>query len=515
MYSYKIISKKGENKNRQQRNDSLKSFKLFIKDNHKLLIVIYIMTIVTVVLSFNISIKTKSFYNAFFDNLNRPDQVRLLLFLIFSYGIIFIFSVYSNILSHRVLYKGLLTVRKGMLQHILYTTFEYLNNNTVGKIWSETVSTTNEVCLFYYSLLLFPIDLTEVLVYGIIIFNSSRLGGFVIIAFLPINFIATVFSGRMIKKKGEERLQRFRELATCSVEMLSAVKQIKTTSSHDYFINKFSETHELMNDSDVKLSVINSYVDNIQNIIVILAPLIAVFTTSTILSANSLSVGELVILYTFSPLFFNAFRSLYSRLFKFFNVKPSRIAIENILSLKKEFFGSMPLEHDCKISVRNFNYTIGDKQISIPDFEINPGDKILITGESGLGKSTFFNCLVGIIEDHHNTIFLNGKDIKSYDLYQLRKKIILVSQEHFVFSGTLKENLLLGLSEGKNLPVDISEKGIQDVVKLLRIDELHERKHINNNKLSGGEKARINLGQALLRKPDVLLIDETLSSVDE
>ncbi len=143
----------------------------------------------------------------------------------------------------------------------------------------------------------------------------------------------------------------------------------------------------------------------------------------------------------------------------------------------------------------------------MPDFNINPGDKLVISGESGMGKSTFFNCLTGIYGDFNSSIRINGSDIKTYDLYALRKKILLVNQENGVFTGTLRDNLTMGLS--------LPEKELQAVIERLKLGELNEREAITADKLSGGEKARINLAQALLRKPAILLIDETLSSVDE
>ena len=485
----------------------MKSFKLFILENKIQILIVYFITVSMVFLSLSVSENTKIFYDHAFSSNKLSELRNTFLQIVFSYVVILILSIWSNILSHKILYKGMLGIRKCMLKSFLHTSFDYFSKNTTGKIWSETVSTTNEICPFFYSILLSPVDMLEALIYASIIFSSSFTGGLIITAFVPLIIAATFFSGKSFRKKRGDGLSIFRKIASFAVETLSATKLIKTTSSHDYFLEKFSKNHRIMNDIDIKVSVINNYVDSIQNIVVILAPLITVFLSSGITSGNS--VGNLVILYTFTPLFFNSFRSLYSKLFNFFGVKPSLSSVENVLSLRSERFSSKLMDERIKISIRNFEYDFDDKSISIPDFVINPGDKILISGESGLGKSTLFNCLTGIHSDFENSISINGVNIKEYDLYHLRKQIILVNQDNLIFTGNLRENIQLGLTE------EVFEEDFINILKPLNLEELNAREIINNDKLSRGEKTRINLAQALLRRPDILLIDETLSSVDE
>ncbi|HPR97371.1 MAG TPA: ABC transporter ATP-binding protein [Thermotogota bacterium] len=487
----------------------MKAFKLFLKENGTLLVVCYVFAIITVILSFYCSIGTKTFYNAILNNNALSARGLSLFYLIGAYAVILIVSVWSTILTHRMLYKGMLNIRHGMMYHLLHTPFQYFSSHNVGQIWSEMVSTTNEVGIFHYSLLMLPIDLTEVIVYGFILFNQSVTAGLIICAFIPLIIITTFFSGKRLSRRRGEGLSQFRAVASWATETLTYIKMIKTTSSQDYFLDAFSEKHERMNRTDVKVSVLNTYVDAVQNLIIVISPLIVVFLSTRLTSVKDLGTGELVILYTFTPLFFNAFRSLYARLYKFFGVKPARTSVAAVLSLEGEAFGFIHPEERLQIDVRDFHYRMGDKEIKIPDFSIKPGDKVLISGESGMGKSTLFNCLTGIHTDFQDTLLLNNRPLKDYDLSELRKKILLVSQEPMIFSGTLRDNLFMNLSDS------VSEEALQSCLKLLRLNDLYKRETIGKDELSGGEKARINLAQALLRKPECLLIDETLSLVDE
>ncbi|HPR97372.1 MAG TPA: ATP-binding cassette domain-containing protein [Thermotogota bacterium] len=485
----------------------MRLFRHFIKNSSKFILLLYVLTIVILFLSFTVSGNIRLFFNPVSTETVAVNQDQLLFQIITSYVLIFSLSLCSGFLSGRILYNGQLNIRRRMIQRLLYTSFDYFIKNTVGKIWGELLMTTNKVCPFYNAILLLPIDLAEAIVYGVILFQASTVGGCIVLAFIPLIFLTTFYSGKVMTKRSDECLRDYRDVSSWSVETLSMAKMIKTTSSYDFFLDRFTEKHRLFNRSVVKMSTVRGYVDSVQNTIVIIAPLIIVFLSSALGSTQSFSTGNLVILYTFAPLFFTSFRRFYSKLFDFFGVKPNLTAVNDVLSLKAERFGTQTPEGELRVEVRDFSYRVKDKVIKLPNFSINPGDKLVISGESGMGKSTFFNCLTGIYGDFNSSIRINGSDIKTYDLYALRKKILLVNQENGVFTGTLRDNLTMGLS--------LPEKELQAVIERLKLGELNEREAITADKLSGGEKARINLAQALLRKPAILLIDETLSSVDE
>ena len=487
----------------------MKALKIFTVSNWKTISILYIITTISVYLSYSVSQKTKTFFSALSGTTTQSDGRKQLIIIVLFYGIILLISIISAMLAHRYLYTGMLSIRKVMLNRLFHAHYTYFHRNPVGKIWGEMVQITNIACPFFHSILFIPINIAQMIIYAVIIFNTNLLSGFIITAFLPLIFILTIFAGRSLKAIETNTLDQYRAISSFAVESLSITKMIKTTSSYRYFLDKFFNRHQAFNNTVVKGAVVRSYVDSIQNTIVVIAPLIIVFIVSVSPATVKLSTGDLVILYTFSPLFFNAFKSFYSRLFNFFGVKPSLKAINDLLELKGELFGTKIPEENAALKIKNFNYIIGEKEVSLPDFEIKPGSKILIAGESGMGKSTFFNCLTGIYDDCQETMFLNGVSIKDYDLAKLRKKIILVSQENMIFTGSLKENLLMGLTD------TISSQDLNNTIKALKLEELNNREEINKDKLSGGEKARINLAQALLRKPEVLLIDETLSSVDE
>ncbi len=144
-------------------------------------------------------------------------------------------------------------------------------------------------------------------------------------------------------------------------------------------------------------------------------------------------------------------------------------------------------------------------KLSIPAFQVT-----CILGESGSGKTTLIKLLNRMLSYDSGEIMLDGKSLNTLSPIELRRKVIMLSQNPAIFSGTIKDNLLIGLK--------FSEKPLvpdQDLVEILEMIHLKKSLEENAENLSGGEKQRIALGRVLITKPDILLLDEPSSALDE
>jgi len=146
----------------------------------------------------------------------------------------------------------------------------------------------------------------------------------------------------------------------------------------------------------------------------------------------------------------------------------------------------------------------------IKDLEI-PRKKITsIVGESGSGKSTLLKLLNKLISCDTGDVFYNNQPLSEIDSVELRRNVVLLPQSPSIFSGSIKDNLLIGLKFSEK-PL-ASDKKLVEVLKLVKLNkELSE--YANN--LSGGEKQRLAIGRVLLLEPEVLLLDEPSSALDE
>lgn len=140
-----------------------------------------------------------------------------------------------------------------------------------------------------------------------------------------------------------------------------------------------------------------------------------------------------------------------------------------------------------------------------------PRDKITcIVGESGSGKSTLLRLLNNMISPDSGEITYNGVPINVMDPVELRRRVVMLHQEAALFDGSVKDNLVIGL-EFSRKPVPEDEK-LEKVLKMVRLDKQLEE---SPEKFSGGEKQRLALARVLLMEPEVFLMDEPSSALDE
>lgn len=148
--------------------------------------------------------------------------------------------------------------------------------------------------------------------------------------------------------------------------------------------------------------------------------------------------------------------------------------------------------------------------LAIDDIFI-PGDKITcIVGESGSGKSTLLKLLNNMISPDTGEITYKDENIQSINPVDLRRRVIMLPQQAAIFPGSVRDNLVIGLKfAGKSSPQDESLKRVLNTVKLNKgLDDSPE-------KFSGGEKQRLALARVLFMEPEVLLLDEPSSALDE
>lgn len=200
--------------------------------------------------------------------------------------------------------------------------------------------------------------------------------------------------------------------------------------------------------------------------------------------------------------------AMFTRIFDYYDMKPE---IENAPDAIR------PASADGEVEFRNVRFYYDPEREILHDisFTLNKGKCIAIVGPSGSGKSTLINLIPRFYDVIDGSVFFDGKDVRSLDLGFLRENIGIVSQETYLFNGTIRENLLYAKP-------DATEEELIEACKNANIYDFIEKQEtgldtvVGNRglKLSGGEKQRISIARILLKDPALMIFDEATSALD-
>lgn len=405
---------------------------------------------------------------------------------------------------------------KDFINHLFLLPISNLDLISMGRInkYVNDLNTFKEA--FLELILSIFLGLLEIISILSLIFIINNTLGLLLIIILSIYLVLKLLSIKLNKKDLKNTIVESNSYQEVLLETIRKVKMIKRLSKSDYFLNNFKskllnylDTNKTYLHSLSKYKVIEEFFLDILNILSISIALILV-------NKNLIELVDLFTYLALSTTLINTLKECLNSLPRISYLEENYLHLSEFMSLKEEEFEGLTFTSG-NISIQNVSFTYNSLNYVIKNLnqEIKSGEKIILTGESGSGKSSLVKLLFGFYKPTTGNILINGINLSDYNLNSLRNSISYVSQDESLFKGSILENITLG----KDIPVSKLTK----VLKICCLDKLinKETNHLETILLeddvnfSGGEVMRLILARTLLKDNKILILDEALSGVEE
>lgn len=444
--------------------------------------------------------------------------------------VIMVVAITQNIVSnyfHTLLYARAIRnverdLRSTLVRKLQQLSITYHNEMQSGRLQSKIMRDVEQIetlsSQIFISILSMIMNIT--VAFGIVVSKSLTVFLF-FIATIPVAVCIMVTFKSRIKNYNKEFRRDMEETSVHVMEMIDMIPVTRAHALEEYETSKMDNQLYNVAKSGLRLDMVQSYFSSISWVSFQVFQVLCLGFTGYLASRGKISVGEVVMYQTY-------FSSIIAYVSNMITLLP--IIAKGLESV--DSVGDILLCHDVEdnhnkkklTSIRGditfenagFQYKNGETPVfENLNLKIRSGDTIAFVGESGAGKTTILNMVIGFIHSSYGRVLIDDYDMKDINLRSYRANIAVVPQTPILFTGTIRDNITYGKD-------DISDKELMEVIKAADLEELVEQlpngvdsmvtEHGSN--LSGGQRQRISIARAFIRDPKILILDEATSALD-
>ena len=408
-------------------------------------------------------------------------------------------------------YDTLLRLTGHYITRLLRAKSSFFTNLPSADLFTKLYQSTYNTSYFVVSLLSAASHTILFVFYGIIIFRIDFLAGIFAVVAVPFYFFLTMTVGDKLSELASEQMNKDGEISTLTQEAFESVNNIKAKGAYSFFTARplavLKEIKRIM----MRTSVFEEYFSGITRLINLIVPILVIVAAIRFSSDFTADAGVILVLYINIPHFLNRFALIFEQYLEYKTAKPFLAKLREFNDVELESEKGLEIANFESLSAKGVKVEFsGGSVITVPDFEVKSGEKVMFFGESGIGKSTIFNIIMGFNQEYEGTVLVNGINLREISFASLRKIFGITFQNTSVITQDLRSNILLG--------ADKSDKELERLLQLTSLENQYDAKSndiLNNKVLSGGEKSRVGLSQMLVLEPQIMLIDEAFSNMDE
>lgn len=487
-----------------------------ILNNKKIIVNCLLLTLMFCFLTIGYSVYLKVMIDKV---LNQDKYLLIVISLIFF--IVILFRSLTNLFRNQMLsYFNMrvdISLFLNSFKRILLLPYNYYKNKTTGEI----ISRVNDLSYIkqIISQLLTTVFLDIVLLLFSLVclyFINSKM--FVISFFIAILYVIIIFIyPRFIKTKIYESQAEVAKVNSYLVESISGLETIKGLRCEKMVNDRLESYYTKAQATIFDYNIISNGVLFLKDLIFYVGVLLINYVGCVDIMNGNFTVGSLLTFNTILGYFLNPLQNFIDLADDYVYVKGVFKRANGLYEVKLDDLESkngLRVEGDISFNNLDFSFNGKDQILKSIKIEFKAKEKILLLGNSGSGKSTLLKILYKYYDVSRGMVLVNGIDINDFSISDIRDDIIYVSQNETLYTGSIKDNILLNR--------DIDYKDFLDMCCYLEVDNIIKDNLLgydflleeNGANISGGERQRIILARALFKKGNIILIDEGLSQMD-
>lgn len=426
--------------------------------------------------------------------------------------------------SAKAAYGFAFNIRKDMMEKIQDFSFYNINKFKTSSLITRLTNDVQVVSQLFQMMLRIVIRAPFMFIGGTImaLLLNAKLS-LILVVLIPILFVAVFIVLKVVAPLFEKVQKGIDRVNAVIRENLKGIRVVKSFVREDYMKERFEVANDNLTDISIKsfgkIIVMMPLVSLIMNLSVA-----AVLWFGSIIAGNGgIEIGAIS---SFISYIIMILSSLIMMSMVFMNFARAKASSDRIIEVITEVPDIKNSDSFTDESIKNGNISFNVVDFSFKDatseevltnvkFDVNKGDMVAIIGGTGSGKSTLVNLLPRFYDVNNGYVKIDGVNVKDYDIKTLRDSIGFVLQENRLFKGTIKENIKWGKEDATDQEVihACCVAQIDEFINSLpnKYDSIVEER---GNNFSGGQKQRLCIARALIKKPKILILDDSVSALD-
>ena len=463
------------------------------------------------------------------DVLRRPDLIGIariagifLGIILLSFGFNFAQRIIMEYTGHLIMHR----LRSALFAHLQSLSIEFYSRNPVGRLVTRVTNDVQNMHELFTSMISFVFkDLFLLVGIAVVLMVMNPKLALTTFSVIPIVVIASVFFSKRAREVFRTLRIKIAEINSHFAETIGGMKVIQLFRNEENNHRRFEKlNHDNYLAGMRQIRVLGTFLPAIEVLGVTAVALVIYFGGSAVLG-DELTLGALVAFIAYMKMFFHPIRDLAEK----YNILQNAMASAERIFLILDSDSRLPSVPQVPVSIDrslgaveslafehvSFSYLPGETVLHDIDFRVSAGETVGIVGPTGSGKTSLINLILRFYDPTSGRVLINGKDLRELPEAMFRSKMAMVMQDPFLFSESIRENILKGNTS-------ISHEKLNEILRLSNCSALTDKLpdgvdtvlSEGGGSISSGERQLVSIARAFARNPEIILFDEATSYVD-